>query len=486
MSRHVALNALWNLGGALSSLAVGLISLPVLLHSLGEARLGVFTLALGLIGFSGLLDVGFGKALTQSVSTLLGNGRAKEAVAALVWRVVLLLLVFGLFWLAVLWSSSELLVAHALNLQGDLAKETVLGLRALAVSLPFALVSTGATGALEGLQQFRLVSTRRAALSVLQFGLPTLVSVFVANLGWVIAALAVSRMLGTVVWLQSLRRMMPRPTVSQGSKELHGLLRFGGWLSVSNLVGPLMVYADRFYLASVLPPAVVATYTVPYDTLFRATSLPTTAVAAVFPALAEAQFKPEKSATLVKMATSAMISLMLPPMFLGLVFSRQLLSVWLGPVFAESAHQVFQILLVGVFVNSCANVPYALLQAHGRSDTTAKIHLLELPLFVVVLVLFVRYWGVEGAAWAWTFRVSIDTALLYLCSSWSLSAHRVALIDGALGVLAAGSALALGIWIKAPVLLAVLGAMILGGAALQLHRLAAMRNSPEAQAGGVR
>ena len=84
MSRKVAHNVLWNVTGTLASLAVGLIALPVLLRAMGAARLGIFTLALGLIGFSGLLDLGLGRALTQTVSSALGSGRPQAAVAALV------------------------------------------------------------------------------------------------------------------------------------------------------------------------------------------------------------------------------------------------------------------------------------------------------------------------------------------------------------------------------------------------------------------
>ena len=63
MSHKVAHNALWNVGGQVVSLGVGLVALPILLHALGAARLGVFTLALGLIGFSGLFVLGLGRAL---------------------------------------------------------------------------------------------------------------------------------------------------------------------------------------------------------------------------------------------------------------------------------------------------------------------------------------------------------------------------------------------------------------------------------------
>ena len=86
MSRKVAHNALWNVGGQLVSLGVGLVALPILLHALGAARLGVFTLALGLIGFSGLFDLGLSRALTQTVSSSLGMGRSRGQLAALVRR----------------------------------------------------------------------------------------------------------------------------------------------------------------------------------------------------------------------------------------------------------------------------------------------------------------------------------------------------------------------------------------------------------------
>lgn len=414
MSRSVARNAAWNVAGTLSSFVVGLVALPVLLHTLGAARLGVFTLALGLIGFSGLLDLGLGRALTQSVSSSLGEGRPREAMASLVWHVLRLLASFGLVWVLLLWLLVPPVVTHLFHLQGKLAAETIFGLRAVALSLPFVLVATGTMGALEGLQEFRRVSTRRAALSILQYGFPTLVALWRADVGWVIAALAASRAFGILVWLQALQRVLPkREGAHHHPDDLRHLLRFGGWLSVSNLVGPLMAYADRFYLASLFPPALVAAYTVPYDALSRVTSLPMTAIGAVFPALAESQAHPDSSASLLRGSVHVLVTLMLPPLLVAMIFARPLLTLWLGSNFAIVALPMFQLLLLGVFVNSAAHVPYALLQAHGRTDLTAKMHLAELPIFAGLLVWAVAYHGIVGAALAWTLRIALDTMLLY-------------------------------------------------------------------------
>ncbi|MHB1669921.1 flippase [Thiomonas sp.] len=431
MSRKVAHNALWNVGGQLVSLGVGLVALPILLHALGAARLGVFTLALGLIGFSGLFDLGLSRALTQTVSSSLGQGRSRGQVAALVWRVIGLLAGFGVLWLVALWWAAPFLVGRLFSLSGEMARETIFGLRALALSIPFALAATGAMGTLEGLQQFRLLSLWRMPMSLLQFGLPVGVALIRPDVGWVIAALAATRVVWMLLWLTQLHRQLPRePGVTASRADLRHALRFGGWLSVSNLIGPLMVYADRFYLASQFPPAVVAYYTVPFDTAFRATSLPQTAMNALFPALAETQSRPEASTRLLALAIRAVMVLVLPAVLVGAVFAHPLLTLWLDASFAGPATPVLQLLLIGIFLNSAAHLPYALLQAHGRSDLTAKLHLLELPVFAVLLVAGVHLFGITGAALAWTLRVALDAALLYFTAWWLHRPQRAALARG--------------------------------------------------------
>lgn len=456
MSRKVAGNAAWNVAGTLISVAVGLIALPVLLHALGAARLGIFTLAIGLIGLSGLLDLGLSRSLTQGVSSALGRGRSREKVAGLVWHVLRLLAAFGVLWLVLVWLAVPLVVEELFSLRGELAAEAIFGLRAVALSIPFALLATGAMGSLEGLQRFRQVSTWRSAMSVVQFGLPTIVALWRQDVGWVIAGLAATRVLSAGVWLRVLSQALPtKRGVSAYPEDFRDLLRFGGWLSVSNAIGPLMVYADRFYLASLYPPAFVAVYTVSYDSLFRITTIPVAAVGAMFPALAEAQSHPHGSVPMVRNAMRLLVVLMLPPLLLGTIFAKPLLSAWLGQDFALATLPVFQILIVGVFLNCAAHIPYALLQAHGRPDLTAKLHLFELPVFACLLVWGVSTWGVVGMALAWTLRIALDTAALYACSMRLQPAYRPALTKGVGMILVAGGALLVPLLSGSPVLSAV-------------------------------
>jgi O-antigen/teichoic acid export membrane protein len=103
---------------------------------------------------------------------------------------------------------------------------------------------------------------------------------------------------------------------------------------------------------------------------------------------------------------------------------------------------------VGVLLNSLARVPYSLLQALGRPDLTAKIHFVELPLHLVLAWFFVDAWGVTGAALAWSVRVGVDAALLFVVVARrsGLPLHAFILPRarlGAVGIVMSGAAVAL-------------------------------------------
>lgn len=392
---------------------------------------------------------------------MLGQHRSRGDVAGLVWRVLRLLALFGVIWSTVIWVAIPLVVGRFFSLTGDLAAETIFGLRAIALSIPFALVAIGATGSLEGLQRFQQLSIWRSALSVAQFGIPTIAALWHPDVGWAIAGLAISRVISVVIWLRILNDALPAQSGHPSEfEDIKSLLRFGGWLSVSNLISPLMVNIDRIYLTSILSPSIVAAYTVPYDSLFRLTTIPFAAVGAMFPALAETQSHPHSSSQMIRFAVVALVTLALPPLLIGTIFAEPLLTLWLGSSFALASLSVFKILIVGVFFSCTAHIPYALLQAHGRSDITAKLHLFELPVFLGVLIFSALRWGVEGAAVATVLRVAFDTMAAYVCSIRMHHFCRDSLIKGLGMVMLASFVLAVPILTENPIKLAILACFI--------------------------
>lgn len=416
MSKRVAKNAVWNTIGVSLPLVAGLLSVPLLLHGLGQTKLGIFSLAMGLFGFAGVFDLGIGRALTQTIASEHGKGSSQAAIAGLVRRGLGAVLGLGLLWSAALFLATPFITHDLLHIKGAMADETILGIWWLAFALPLILLSTSLTGVLEGMQHFRAVNLLRAPVGAATFLIPALVSQLTDNLGWVIASLAITRATAIVLWGLMVCRLFPLFAQNAEPKlNSNAMWRFTGWLSVSNLVGPFMVHADRFYLASMFPPAFVAMYTVPLDALVRSTVLPSAAMNAVFPALAHlgTQSQTQSARTLIRGAGYLMMGLWFFPILLVGVLLPQLLTLWLGAAFANQIVHITQWLMLGILINGFAHIPFALLQSAGRSDITAKIHLIELPIYAIALIMFTHAFGITGAAMAWFGRVLLDTAMLY-------------------------------------------------------------------------
>src|SRR5262245_50953562 len=95
-------------------------------------------------------------------------------------------------------------------------------------------------------------------------------------------------------------------------------------------------------------------------------------------------------------------------------FAHEGLQAWLGAEFAARSTRVLQWLAAGMFVNGLAQVAIALVQGAGRPSWSARLHLVELPLYLTGLWWLIRTRGIEGAAIAWVARASVDAAALFL------------------------------------------------------------------------
>ena len=89
------------------------------------------------------------------------------------------------------------------------------------------------------------------------------------------------------------------------------------------------------------------------------------------------------------------------------------LDIWLGAEFALNSTRVLQWMAAGVLMNSLGRVAFSFVQGVGRADLTGKLHLVELPLYLLAVWALASTYGIEGAAVAATLRFSLDTVALF-------------------------------------------------------------------------
>jgi O-antigen/teichoic acid export membrane protein len=270
---------------------------------------------------------------------------------------------------------------------------------------------------LEAHQRFALINILRVPMGVFTFAGPLLVLPFSKSLVPVVATLVAGRIAAWAAHLLVCLRVLPELSraIAWDSSAVGPLLRFGGWMMVSNVVSPLMVTLDRFFIGGLVSVTAVAYYATPFEAVIKFLLLPGALMGVMFPAFS-ASFPQDRAQTALLFGRSvkSLFLALFPIMLCTIALAQDGLRLWLGAEFAQHSFRVLQILALGVFINSLAYVPFAFLQGAGSPNMTAALHLIELPLYLGLLWWLIRTRGIEGAAIAWTTRVTVDALLLFL------------------------------------------------------------------------
>lgn len=414
--RLLARNSVLNLLGWGIPMGAALVTVPLLIGGLGEERFGILTVGWVVLGYFGLFDFGIGRALTKVVAERLG-ARRMESVAPLVWTALLLMFLLGVVGALALSALAPWLVGSALKISPIYQAEALQVFYLLAFSLPWVITTTGLAGTLEANQSFGLVSALRAPLGVISYVGPLAVLPFSSSLVPVIGFLVAARVFAWGAYLLACLKVLPvlRRIVAPDRGEVRALARLGGWMTVSNVVSPLMTYLDRFLIGGLISMAVVGYYVTPYELVTKLWLVPNALLGVLFPAFA-ATFVSDRARTalLLDRGVRGIFLVMFPLTLVIMTLAHEGMSLWLGEEFAGHSAGVLRWLALGVFINCLGQAPFALLQGIGRPDVTGKLHLLELPLYVAAIWSLSRGFGLEGVAVAWVIRVTVDTAILFV------------------------------------------------------------------------
>ncbi|HEY7395892.1 MAG TPA: flippase [Gemmatimonadaceae bacterium] len=431
--RTLALNSLFNLAGAVAPLVAAIVAIPILIRQMGADRFGVLGIVWTAIGYFGLFDFGLGRALTLSIAQRLGTKEEPE-LSALAWSSLTAMFVLGLVGAAFIALLTPWAVTHALKMPDDLRGEARTAFYLLAVAMPVFITTIGLRGMLEAHRDFALATALRIPLGLFNFVGPLLVLPWSHRLGPIIGVLVAGRFVGWAMHLAVCvnRYGYLRGRFTIGAKLPSDIARLGGWMTVSNVVSPLMVSADRVLIGILISTAAVAYYVTPFEVVSKVWLFPQAVLGVLFPEFAAAASHDRaRGARLVEGAVRVILVAVFPVALGFTALAPEGLTLWLGAEFGRVSAPLLQWLAAGVLINCVGQVAFAALQADARPDVTAKLHLVELPFYAVAIWLLVHEYGLRGVAMAWVLRVTVDTAALFVVIARRLPNARAPIASNA-------------------------------------------------------
>lgn len=411
-------NTFYNLIGLGVPLLAAMISIPMLIEALGDHRFGLLTLIWAVVSYFGFFDMGLGRAMTQQLSMLFAQ-KSNERIAPLVLTASLLIAGLGVFaglCMAILAPWGVGLIKGVPDQQ-----EAIDAVYIMAFALPFIVLTAGFRGILEAKHAFFVLNLIRLPMGVFTFLGPLAVVMYgQTRLDWIAFILVAGRILAFMLYAWYAWRILPvdRGPMEIQKKLIGTLFISGGWMTVSNIISPFMGYVDRFLIGTLISASAVAFYVTPQELVTKLSIFPGALTAVLFPIFAaKIEFRDSQVWFLLKTSVYSLFLVLLPLTVAIAIFADELLTIWINSDFADHSSIYMQIFAVGMLFNSLAQISFVLIQSAGASQLTAKVHIIELPLFLVALWLLIPIYGILGAAIAWFVRIVFDTLLMFNISS---------------------------------------------------------------------
>jgi len=417
----LARNTVLNIVGQVVPLLIGVATTPYVIRHLGPDRFGLLSLAWIVVGYFALFDLGIGPATTKFVAELLGKGEI-EKLPALVWTALTTQSGMGLVAGLLLAAASPALVNHLLKVPPGLRPDAHWVFMILAVCFPINFAGGSLRGVLAAFQRFDLLNAIGIPTSALWYLIPAGALALGLDLPAIVLLLVVSRAMALGAHFFFCQRLCPalRGGCTFKRSLVRSLLGYGGWITLSATMAPILAYFERFLIGALLSVAAVGFYTPPYMIASRLGILPGSLTATLFPAFSASAGRGDGEWIRNALVRSLKYLLLIvgPTALVLIFFARPLLTLWVGAKFAVEGAPVLQILAVGVLANSLTYILASLVQGIGRPDLTAKFQLVQLPLHVALAWFLVRRFGLPGAAFAWTIRMCIEFLIFIFVACW--------------------------------------------------------------------
>ena len=374
-------------------------------RQLDTESFGLLTLVLAFVGYASVLDGGFARAVVREIAHL---GPDKLNAEKVLGTGIVVVSGLGLLFGLLLWICAPALV-NVLRVDAALQVEAVSGFRWAAFMILPILVGMVWMAPLEARADFVRLNLMRSGGYLMVFGSAVLAVYWSPTFVAATIGLLIGRIAMALLGLMSSRQAMGRYFYPFCNNALKRLVRFGGWLTVSSILSPMVYYLDRFVLSAFAGASSVAFYSAPSEATNKMLTLPGSVARALFPMLSAAQG--QEAVRLKNIALMLQFALGFSLVVLVQLLGDEIAGLWLGAAYAKESGEVMKILIFGVLFNALSMISLIELQANGHSNLTALAHLIEVIPLVVLIVVMTSLFGIKGTALAWVAGTLLDWGL---------------------------------------------------------------------------
>ena len=399
--RGSASNSTYSLMEYVAQPALMLVSAPYLVGRLGLDRYGIWMLVSSFAGTIGIFQIGLGDATIKYVSAYRGRGD-REGVARIISGTLALSGLLGALPALVLFLAAPFLVHHVFRINPSDYREAIRGIQVGGLILWIQGIYQVFSNALKAYEEYgppaRISVLVKSATIAGAVGLVALGHGVVAILAATFAVISAGAWMQAVAMRRILQVSSFWPRFDRGTwREILG---FGVYSWIQNAAGVAFGQADRLLIAMMLGTASLTYYTLCVQVAQQIHGLAVAAFGFLFPHISAKHEAGNRKGVrhVFRLALLMNVGLSLVLATPLVLMGRRLLTIWMGPAFAERSYLVLAVLAVGFFTLSINVVPHMTLLGLGRVRFLSVSNLIGGVCSLAGAALLIPAFGLAGAA----------------------------------------------------------------------------------------
>lgn len=435
---RLARNSLFTLFTQVTIAIIAIVTLPYVVRGLGFESYGILSFAVVIFTTLTIIDMGVGRTSTKFIAECVEKGD-REGIRSYFWTSFYLQLVIGIFVGLFIYLLSNW-IFRVMNLPNVDRGVLNVVLILICSSAPVIMCLSTVRGALEAAQRFDVSNVLKMAVNLSTYLVPLLFLKLRLDILDIVGALFLVRLLCLALFMGICYRVYPflGSYPPNAKVSLRSIVRFTSWIAVSNILIPIFSQMDKYFIVGGESFHRLSFYTIPFEVINGIWIIPSSIAAVAYPAFSYYRENASASEELLHYSSKYIMVLLLPLIVFLFMFSKEILFLWQGPEVARNSASVLRILLLGVFINSISWVPGNMLTGQGRPDIVAKIHIAQVPVFIVAAYFLIQKYSIVGAAIAFTLRVSFETFLILFSLRGGIVNFFLKSISGRMICVAAG------------------------------------------------
>ncbi len=400
-SQKIVRNSAYSFAGFLILVAIQFFSTPYIVHTFGKDAYGVYALISVFIGYVSLLELGIGASIIKYVSEYYVEKRY-DRINKLVSTAFILFLGLGLAGALIVLVFREYFATILFKVPTYLVGDTIYVFTVAGIAFFFTFVFGIFISVLIGLQRMDLTNEISTAFGILNIAGIVLLLWLGYGLKEVVILSSLNGIIGVLISVYISKRLMPELSLIPkffDKSYVKSIFHFSLYVFASKIA--VLVYQNfgKLIVGIFLPVKFVTIYAVGVilsSFIYRFSGL---VAAPVMPASSELLAKKDTDAIkeLFLRGTKYVTIINIPSIFFLGIFAGEIIGLWMGEGFEESV-LIFRVILIGLFVETMQHIGGNMLPGLGKPKLSACYAIGNAGLMMLLTIIFVKWFGLFGAA----------------------------------------------------------------------------------------